>query len=258
VSACADLTAVSDFAKLSSNVTASTSAISSYPEAAAELARMAPPASKQRTQTEADRAAAETKVAQLGLKTLSLYFATLAALADDKTVDVKSSASSIAGSLKTLGAIKPSIVDPATALITILLTAPLDAWRRSAVANLIDRANIPVQTLSRDLANFARIVALKYHEDRLQANIYYESLAKRSSDPAVRAMLKEWDQLHVTHYQQLEDQATAAQEALQAIEQAHADLQARKSKLSSSEVKALLAKYADDIFKASSLFITLH
>jgi hypothetical protein len=254
IASCANLTAVSDFAKLSSDVTANTPAIVSYPTAAREMARMSPPAERALRNQQAKEAADQTQVAALGLKTLSLYFSTLSKLADNNTVNVKSAASSISSSLQSFGAIKPSIADPATAIITLLLTAPLDAWRRQAVANLIDRANEPVQRLARDLANFAKGVAQAYDRDISQANIYYTGLGARSSDPGVRAMLDEYRIAHIAEYSKARDQALAAETALRKIEQAHADLQAHKSDLNGAELKALLAMYGDDLKQAAKLF----
>jgi hypothetical protein len=257
LSACANLSAVSDFTKLSSDVTANTAAIDSYPEAAQEIARMAPPSRKAERDQEAQAAKGVTEVADLGLKSLSLYFSTLSKLADDKTVDVKSSATSIGASLKTLGAVKASMADPATALITLLLTIPLDAYRRSAIAKLIEGANEPVQQLAEGLATFAGGVASEYQSVSLEANTFYANLHNQTSDRAAQEMLEEWRRAHVGRYSQLRSQALAAETAFRNIKKGQAALYEHKSDLSGPEIKALLAKYADEIFKASSL-LPLH
>jgi hypothetical protein len=251
--ACTNLSAVSDFAKTGSKVTSSSVAIDSYPSAARELARMAPAQETDTREAQARKAVEQTKVADLGLKTLSLYLSTLSQLADDKLVNVQSSASSIGASLKSLGAVKTSVSDPATAVIDLLLKAPLDAWRRAAVGNLIDAANEPVQKLANGLADFAAVTAQAYDRAISQADIYYRNLGAKSRDPVIREMLEEWRAMHTTDYAKERDQAAAAEVVLRKIAQAQADLSAHKNELSGEELKALLSEYKDDITKAAKL-----
>lgn len=251
--ACTNLTAVSDFAKLGSNVTASSAAIDSYPTAASEQARMAPVATSAARKAQAAKAVDQTKAADLGMQTLSLYLSTLAQLADDKLVDVQASATGIGGSLKTLGVLNAAVAEPASAVIDLLVTAPLDAWRRQAVANLIEQANQPVQKLGTALADFAKVTALTYDQDIAQANIYYRGLGARSHDPAIRALLDEWRMAHTADYAKTRDQALAAETALRKIVQGQAELQAHKNALTGAELKALLAQYQGEILTAAKL-----
>lgn len=257
VAGCANLTAVSNFAKLGSDVTSSTAAMDTYPAAVQEQARMASPAELAARKTQAAGATDETRVADLGMKTLSLYLATLSQLADNTLIAVKPAASSIDASLKSLHAIKASIADPATSLITLLLTAPLDVWRREAVGNLIDRANQPVQSLGNALADFARATALIYDQDISSADIYYRNLGAKTNDAAVRELLDEWRLRQIADYAKARDQAKAAEVTLRKIVQAQAELQAHRNDLSSDALKALLTQYQDDIFKAAQL-LPLH
>jgi hypothetical protein len=251
--ACTNLTAVSDFARLGSNVTASAAAIDGYPAAASEQARMAPAATAAARKEQAAKAVDQTKVADLGMQTLSLYLSTLARLADGKLVNVQSSAPGIGASLTSLARMNATVADPATAVINLLLAAPLDAWRRKAVANLIDQANQPVQKLGTALADFARVTAFTYDQDISQANIYYRNLGARSHDPEVREMLDEWRVLHIADYARARDQAKAAEAVLRKIVQGQAELQAHRNRLTGAELKALLTQYVDEIATAARL-----
>jgi hypothetical protein len=252
--ACTNLTAVSNFATLGSSVTSSTAAIDSYPKATQESARMAPPADAATRQQQAAQAPGETEVADLGMKTLSLYFSTLARLSDGKLVDVTSSASSIGTSLKSLSVVDATISSPATSLITLLLTAPLDTWRNEAVAHLINNANQSVQTLGIALANFADTTANMYDTDISQADIFYRGLGASSHDPAIREMLDEWRVQNINSYTAARDQASAAATSLRKLVQGQADLKAHKDELTSAELKALLTQCETDILSAAKLF----
>jgi len=252
--ACTNLTAVSTFATLGSNATSNTTAIDSHLPAAQERARMASPERIVERKQQAIQAADQVKVADLGMKTLSLYFAVLAQLSSDKTIDVKSSAASIAGSLKSLGVIEPTISAPATSLITLLLTVPLDVWRQEASAKLIDGANEYVLKLGVALKDFAENTANVYDLDISQANVYYRDLATRSTDPAIRVMLDEWRVQHIMTYAKARDQAKVLAQALTQIVQGQSDLYDKRTELTGAELRRLLARYQDDIFSAAKLF----
>lgn len=246
---CANLTAVRDFSKLTSEVTASTPAIQSYPAATRELARLAPADERAKRNDEARAAVDQTKVAELGLRTLSLYFAALAKLADDSTINMPSS--SIGNSLQSLGAINTSMVTPTNALINLLTKAALDGWRRRAIATLIEDANDSVKALAEQLADFAKGVAETYRSDISQANIYYRNLEARSGDPAVRAVLDEYRIARVDDYSKARDRALAAETALRKIREAQAKLFEHRADLSGAELKGLLGMYGDDIKQAA-------
>jgi hypothetical protein len=248
---CANLTSVAEFAKLSSDVTSNTAALDAYPNATAEGMRIAPPTQKAAIADLNERAADRTKLARKGMKALSLYMETLSKLADDKLVDVKTPAKSIASSLQTLSVVDKAMADPATALIRLLLTVPLDAWRRNAVSNLIEQGNEPVQALATSLANFANQVAAQYRIDAQYADRFYVDLQQRSSDPAAKEGAKEWLRYHVANFRKGRDQALAAETVLRKIVQAQADLYAHRDRLNGAELKALLATYGEDIFSAA-------
>jgi hypothetical protein len=249
---CVNLSAVSDFAKLGSDVTSSSAAIDSYPDAARALVRTASPGTIAARRRQAAKAVEETKVADLGMKTLSLYLSTLAKLADDKAADIKSSTSSIAASLKSLNLVRPGISGPATVLID-LIGGSLDAWRRQAVSNLIDAANTDVQKLGLALADFAHETAQTYERATLQTNAYYDDMHEKTPDPAVQEMLDEWRAQHIADYRKARDQASAAETVLRKIVQGQADLQAHKNDLTGDELKTLLGQYEADITAAAKL-----
>jgi hypothetical protein len=248
---CANLTAVRDFSKLTSEVTASTPAIQSYPAAMREMARLAPPNERATRNAEARAAVDETKVAELGLKTLSLYFAALAKLADDSTISAPSS--NIGNSLQSLGAIKQDMAAPTNAIVNLLTKAALDGWRRQAVAKLIEGANESVSVLAEQLANFAKSVAQVYDRDISEAEVYYSMWQARSADPGVRAILDEYRVARIADYARSRDVALAAEVALRRIRQAQADLYAHRSDLNGAELKGLLATYGDDIKQAAKI-----
>jgi len=252
--ACANLSSVTEFANLSSSVTSSTGALDSYTSAASELARMASPANLAQEQAQAAKALDQIKVADLGMQTLSLYLSTVAKLADDKSVNVSSLASSIASSLNKLGAVHSAVSAPASSLVDLLISAPLDVWRREAVGKLIDKSNASVLQLGNALASLGTLTADQYSLAILQANIHYGQL-EVNANRQDREMLKEWRHLHVEAYEKAREQATAARTALLRIVKGQAALAAHKDELTGAELKALLSRYESDILGITNLLL---
>jgi hypothetical protein len=248
---CADLSAIGDFAKMSSDVTANTTVMDTYPLATKEGVRTASPAGRADAIARDAKAAGRAKLAQQGMKTLSLYMTTLAALADAKLLDPATPAKSIEASLQSLSLVDKSMADPATAVIKLLIGIPLDAWRRSTLSDLIHKANEPVQTLGNKLADFAAEISLQYQSDINTAEGFYNRLQNQTNDPAAREMAKEWYAYRVEVYSKGRDQADAAEKVLRKIVQAQADLNAHVDDASLTTLKALLGSYAQDIFTAS-------
>jgi len=200
----------------------------------------------------AAKAADEIKVIDIGMQTLSLYLSTVAKLADDKSVDVSSSASSIGSSLKKLGPVHSDASAPANSVINLLLSAPLDVWRRESVSKLIDSANEPVQRLGMALAKFALTTALQYRTLIHESNIYYSSL-ESDANRQDREMLEEWHALHIADYEKAREQAQAAQTALQKIVEGQAALEAQKDKLTGAELRLHLTSYQSEVLGAMKL-----
>ncbi|MGH7119282.1 MAG: hypothetical protein ACREFP_09910 [Acetobacteraceae bacterium] len=252
---CVDLSAVSGFTKLGSSITENTAAVDSYPDAVKYAAQFNPELqAKERLAAELPAADTQTKSADLGMKTLSLYLSTVSSLADDKTVDVSASTTSIGNSLKGLGVLKTATQKPATDLITLLAGGALDLWRRQAVANLIVKANPSVQELCAALAQFARLTAERYQIDAHEVATYYGNLGLHQT-PAVQEMLGEWRDEHVAGFTKASAAATAAAKAFTVIAQGHAALVAHAGELSSKELRAIIAKYQDQLSSAARLII---
>lgn len=249
--ACTDLSAVGDFAKLSSDVTASTPVFDNYPANTAEALRVSTPQDRATLTGFQQNAVARAELAQAGMKTLSLYMATLAALSDGKLVDFSTQAKSIEGSLQKLSLIKPELADPATALIKLILKVPLDAYRRHAVSTLVHDSNKSVVALSFALADFADHVATISEGAARDAGQFYTTLAQQTSDRSVREMAVEWRTYHRLNYAKTQAQAKAADKILRKIADAHNELDKNIDKLSTAQLKALLSDYGQDIFAAA-------
>lgn len=249
--ACTDLSAIGEFAKLSSDVTANTTVLGTYPAATKEAVRTALPGTKADAIARDEKAPSRAKLAQEGMKTLSLYMATLAALADPKLINPAGSAKKIEGSLQSLSIVDKSMADPATAVIKLIIGIPLDARRRQALSDLIHKANNDVQTLGNKLADFADEVALRYRNNSNTAESFYNRLKAQSADPAAREMTDEWRDYHMALNRKRRADAEAAAAVLRKIVQAQADLNAHVDDANLTTLKASLAVYAQDILTAA-------
>jgi len=247
-SACANLSAVRDFAKTSSAVTASEPVISGWSHvydtarmmAASPQMKKAAPELQKTLEQETKGATADVPLALEAGRALGLYMNVLAALADDKLPDVSDQASNISSSLNTLGAVNTNAKDATTALLK-LIGISLDTWRQRAISDLVKKSNQDVQTIAAFLAAAANVVGKADKFAMAVTDQYWEATGALSKDPGVQALLlraeRQDDQVYATRMAQ----ADAAQAVFKRIAAAH-DLMAKNAdSLSGDEVRNALS-----------------
>ena len=134
-------------------------------------------AAKEKAQQQFSSAPQEAKIANAGLKALSLYLTVLGSLSSNSLINVSSSATSINNSLESLHVESSADVTAGTKLLQLLVSAPLDAYRNAAVGTLIKRANDSVMTLCGDLATEANAIAVAWGSDiqLVRRHVNYET-----------------------------------------------------------------------------------
>jgi hypothetical protein len=251
IAACTSLSAVSEFGKLSTNVTQSQPAIDGRAEALQVASTMAPVSGRPNAQKNLLAAREQQKVADAGLKALSLYFATLSSLADSKLRDTSADAASISKALQGAQIINSSMATSIQSIVGLVTSPLLAAWQGRAVSNLIDAANDPVQRLADDLAKLADDAASDRNYDARLADDYFDPTS--SKDKGIQRLLESQRSASVANFDQRIAQADAARDLLLAVKNGQAALQKNKDKLTSAELKANLDQYGNDIVNATKL-----
>ena len=260
-SACANLSAVRDFAKTSSSITANEPVISGWPHIydTAQLLAASPqmtasaPDLKTKLKEEAKAANADVPLALEAGKTLGLYMNILAALADDKLPDVSDQASSISSSLNTLGAVNSNAED-ATAGLLKLIGISLDAWRQRAIRDLVKDSDKDVQTIAKFLAATANAVQKADKFAKSVTDQYWEATGALSKDPGIQALLLRAERSDDQSYATRIAQADAAQAAFQKIAADHAMLATHADSLSGDDVRNALASDVPVLLSALRIF----
>ena len=250
VCGCADLTEVTKFADKGSTALGKTQLPELETTLLAERARIQPPQAGDAGLAD-DRAKA--KLISSCVDALTAYFKTLGRLADNKLVDVKDSTSKIGAALQSSGVVSSAAAGPASALIKVLAEAPLDAWRRQAVARLIERANDPVIALAHSLSDYAQAVADQYATIRLVERNHYGALLTDRSEPATRAVVEEIRDNRVADADAGRAKALAAKAVFDQIAKDQQGLYDRRGSIGHAELDAILQQYQDDLDKASAL-----
>ncbi len=255
--ACTNLTSVSQFAESGANATSATDVFPSYVDAEANAVRLAYPptdhptstdiAGKEQAQKLYEAAPALANADQVGLKALSLYFQVLASLSSDQLIEVKDSATSISNSLHSLGATSAASVAPASSLIQLLISAPLDAWRNRAVGNLIRSANNDVLQLCSDLSTSAKAVAVVWGADVESASAYYGGIPGPSSDIRGAVMMMALANQEATAFRQQQQKAIALGNVLDNVCSGQKELFSNVARLDLETLQAALNGYFAEI-----------
>ena len=260
-SACANLSAVRDFAKTSSAITANEPVISGWPHiydtaqmlAASPQVRKSAPDLQATLKEEAKAANADVPLALQAVKALGLYMNVLGALADDKLPDVSDQASSISSSLTTLGAANDNPKEATTGLLK-LVGISLDAWRQQAIGDLIKQSNKNVQTIASFLAATTNAVEKADKLARSVTDQYWEAAGALSKDPGVQALVLRAERQDDQAYAIRIAQADAARAAFQKIAADHAILAAHADSLSGDKVQNALSNDIPVLLNALQIF----
>lgn len=250
---CVDLSAVSNFAKTSSQITASEPVISgwsaSFDEAhqvalSPELRHVVP---HQARTLEVARAQAQkyAPMAQKAAQTLALYMQALAQLSDSKLPNLSSQATMLDASLQALKIEKTNgaglEAKGAAGSLLQLLSIPIDFWRQYTVRELILRADNDVQILAEFLSVTADTVETAEAAAGQTVARYYQVSARSTHDAGVRALLRNvlWE--HQAAMTASRAKAHQAAQAFATIGKDHAALARNANRLSGVAVQSTLA-----------------
>jgi hypothetical protein len=258
VPGCVDLSAVRDFAKTSSAVSANEPVISGWPtnyDAAIKLAATPglPPDLKTRLQEDAAAAKQDAPLAIQAAKALSLYFDVLGKLADDKLPDVSSDATAIATAIGKLDT-GDKAAKGATSTLVDLIGVALDAWRKIAVRDLVIQSDPSIQVITAYLATVSLSVQKADKFAERVTDQYWETEGARSRDPAVQGLVLKQERTDDADYATRIAQADAAAAAFKKIGTDHALLARNASRLSAQDIQTTLSNDLPTLLNALKLF----
>jgi hypothetical protein len=241
---CVDLTAVSDFAKESSIITANKSMLDDT-AAQTEAHLYAPnnfadPTSKAFT----DRLAITNKA----LAALNGYMSVLAQLSASGVANVSSDYSTIGSGLKSLGVTDPSVqpaINAASALTNIVLAAILS----KDVKMLITSAAQPVDQITAYLVDQAQTTSNTYNQAIAVNNRYWGELTQQTKGDArvcrtaalCKAIYVLVNRAHATDVADLTAKAAAADAAVTAFKKIQTDNAALVANVNELDAKSLIA-----------------
>lgn len=263
ISGCTNLAAVSNFAASGAAATNSTDVFAGYVDAEQAAIRFAyPPTNtpsplqiqnRENARQLAGQAENFAGIDEAGLKALSLYLTTLSKLSSNTAINVTDSATSIGTSLTKLHAIPSADTTATQKLITLLISAPLDAWRNKAVGNLILSANGDVMTLCTDLSLSAKSIAETWNSDIYLVNVYYASVPGPADDIRGSILMMSLASQQTEIFLQNQQKAQALADALDNVCKGQATLVKNVNSLDATTIEGILTGYQAEISAAAQI-----
>jgi len=263
ISGCTNLTAVSNFAASGAAATNATDVFAGYADAEQVAVRFAyPPTNtpsplqiqnRENARQLAGQAENFAGIDEAGLKALSLYLTTLSKLSSNTAINVSDSATSIGTSLTKLHAIPSADTTATQKLITLLISAPLDAWRNKAVGNLILSANGDVMTLCTDLSLSAKSIAETWNSDIYLVNVYYASVPGPADDIRGSILMMSLASQQTEIFLQNQQKAQALADALDNVCKGQATLVKNVNSLDATTIEGILTGYQAEISAAAQI-----
>lgn len=135
------------------------------------------------------------------LKVVQEYMAALASLSADQPIGIAEDLGKASANLASLGVAEEATLGAVGRIVALLGEQAISGYRARAASRLIEQANVPLQVILSEDGDLSRIVSVDFASDlsneKLQLQLYFDSLARSPSSPTARAALAEWRPVRV-------------------------------------------------------------
>lgn len=257
VAGCANLTAIRDFGAISADTATYHNLVTDYVATPTRLKHLEPSEFGPSLDTAQHQRAAQEPLLLLRQTAIAEYMQALAALAADDLVVYDDGVDTLSKALQSGKFASESDAKSFSAITKVVLKATTDGWRQKQLRQLIGDYDPDVQTLISSLRTIVAqgVIANDIPNERGALRNYYETLQRRSHDPAGKAALLEWQAARASELSQREAAATAYISVLDKISAGHRELHEERAALNSKELLRQMKRYAQDLH---SLYGAIH
>jgi hypothetical protein len=245
---CANLTAIREFASVSSESAAYTTLVTEYVESPMRVKRYQPSA----RHAELERMAAERRVQRevllLRHQLIQEYMDALGQLAADEAVVYDREISALGRAATDAKFLDAKEGEAFSAVTRILLRAVTDGWRRRQLTRLVEDTNPHFQVVVGSLRTIVRQgFAADAENERVAINRYYTDLVRESRDRAGIEAVKEWQEVRLEGVGTRDKAIRAYAEILDKIGRGHQRLYDGRHDVSARAVLADLKGYSKEL-----------
>jgi hypothetical protein len=253
---CANLSAIREFATISSDAVAYRRLVSDYVAAPARGARYVPPPCTECARQTAERQRQEPLLL-LEQEVLQAYMEALGALAADDLVDFSTDYDALGKAAQNAKLIAANEAEAAGTIAKVLTKAATDHWRQRQLKQIIAQANAPVQVVVAGMQTIMSAFELEVDVEKTKADNYYRTLAlearerpcARCSAPSLAA-IEEWQVLRVAEIGQRHRSVQGYRAVLSTIGAGHQKLFDERDDLASEDTLRQIKAYSRDLRKA--------
>jgi hypothetical protein len=250
-SACANLTAIREFASTSSDAAQYSQLVVAYVDTPARMKRYEPESQR----PVLDRLIAERKAQQeqllLRQRLIQEYMDALGQLAGDELTVYDKELDALGNAAKTAKFVDQGEATAFAAVSKVLVLAVTDRWRQGKLVTLIEETDRPFQVV---VAALVKVVEQGFTADianeREALNKYYTALERQGKDPAGLAALAEWRELREGQIKGHEIAIRNYVVVLKTIAVGHHKLYESRHQLSRPEVQAEIHQYTKRLKEA--------
>jgi hypothetical protein len=245
---CANLAAIQDFAAVSSESAAYTKLVGEYVESPIRQKRYQPPAEHPRLDRMAADRAAQREALLLRHRLIREYMDVLGQLAADEAVVYDREVNALGRAAREATFLNAQETDAFAAVTRVLLRAAADGWRRRQLAELIEGANAPFQTVTTSLrAIVVQGFGGDAQNERVAIDRFYRTVVAESRDRAGITAVQEWQEVRLAGVSARDEAIKAYGDVLEKIAQGHQRLYEGRGDLSASALRADIKGYARDL-----------
>lgn len=195
---CADLSAIREFANISSESAQYTKLVTDYVESPTRQKRYQPPSQHERLDRIAATRAAQQDRLLLRQSLIEEYMDTLGRLAADEAVTYDKELDALGNAVKEKKLANAKEADAFSAVAKVLVKGVTDHWRQKQLKELIATSNEPFQVVVESLQVFVESGSGgDLLDEKAAIQSYYDTLDRASNDKAGKEALKEWRDLHL-------------------------------------------------------------
>jgi hypothetical protein len=252
---CANLTAIREFAGISSDAAGYRRVVDDYVTGPDRRARYVSPCPD--CQRQHDEKKRQEPLLLLEQDVVQAYMEALGELAADDLVDYSEEYDALGAAAQNAKLIAADKAEAAATLAKLLTKAATDHWRQRQLKEIITRANPPLQIVLDGLRTVMNAFEVDLSGEKEHARNYYGSLVlaagdkpcARCSEPAV-AGLKEWQELRFAEIEERHQAVVHYRAIIAKIAEAHQKLFDERDDLANKDTLRQIKAYARDLKKA--------
>lgn len=247
---CADLSAIKEFANISSQSADYTALVNEYVAFPSRQKRYMPVSQHSHlTQIAADREIQKERLL-LRLKLIDEYMQALGQLAADDLVNYDTRIDALGKAVSENKFADPKETGAFADMAKVLTRAATDAWRKSKIKELVEAANGPLQIV---IKNLKQVVDEGFGGDieteKATVQTYYRTLVMKSADPAGIEAVKEWEEVRLASITERQNSIRTYSQILTKISEAHQKLYDNRHEITSKILLSQIQQYAKDLGK---------